>query len=267
MSSIFLIALIVIAWLLHKRYSQQLLAQGKAGKIKIALIIVGILFLAMALSGRASPIFALIGAAMTQLMRLAPLLFRFAPSLARVLGPSFRSGGLGGQAGTDRTSRVNTRSVSMTLDQSTGTLDGVVLQGKFKNRHLSTLNIQELRDLYQSATIHDPEAARLLIAYASRERGAEWKDAGGPDVDSGFDSNNGRKTGNGSDSARMPSSAVSIEEALEILGLPPHPDKQAIVDAHRALMSRMHPDRGGSHYFATKINLAKQVLLDELESD
>ena len=64
----------------------------------------------------------------------------------------------------------------------------------------------------------------------------------------------------------MPSGAVSIEEALEILGLPPNPDKQAIVDAHRALMSRMHPDRGGSHYFATKINLAKQVLLDALES-
>ena len=267
MSSLFLIALIVAAWLLHKRYYHQLAAQGRAGKIKIALVIFGILFLALALTGRASPIFALIGAAMTQIMRLAPLLVRFAPSLARTFGPSFRPGGfggIGGQPGSDGTSRVNTRSVTMTLDQATGVLDGVVLQGKFKDRRLSELSIQELRDLYQSATSHDPEAARLLIAYASRERSEEWEAAGGPKADSGYDGHGDNASGG--PSARMPSGAVSIEEALEILGLPPNPDKQAIVDAHRALMSRMHPDRGGSHYFATKINLAKQVLLDALES-
>ena len=269
MSSILLIALLVAAWLLHKRYYHQLAAQGRAGKIKIALVIFGILFLALALTGRASPIFALIGAAMTQIMRLAPLLVRFAPSLARTFGSSFGPGGfagMGGQPGADRTSRVNTRSVTMTLDQATGVLDGVVLQGKFKDRRLSELSIQELRDLYQSATSHDPEAARLLIAYASRERSEEWEAAGGPKADGGYDGHGNGDNAGGGPSARMPSGAVSIEEALEILGLPPNPDKQAIVDAHRALMSRMHPDRGGSHYFATKINLAKQVLLDALES-
>lgn len=51
----------------------------------------GILFLALALTGRASPIFALLGAFMTQIMRLAPLLLRFAPFLAKYLRP----GGIG----------------------------------------------------------------------------------------------------------------------------------------------------------------------------
>jgi len=268
---IFLIALMVAAWLLYKGYYHKLIAQGTAGKVKIALVVLGILFLAMALTGRASPVFALLGAAMMQIMRLAPLLVRFAPSLAKYLGPSFRPGmggfgGFGGQSQSrsDGTSRVNTRSVAMTLDQATGNLDGVVLQGKFKDRRLSELDIQELRALYQSATTHDPEAARLLIAYATRERSEQWEAAGGPSADSGYDN----QTGHAGEKSnpQTSNSTISIDEALDILGLQPNPDRQAIVDAHRALISRMHPDRGGSHYFATKINLAKQVLLDALES-
>ena len=55
----------------------------------------GILFLALALTGRASPIFALLRAFMTQIMRLAPLLVRFAPFFAKYLGPALRPGGIG----------------------------------------------------------------------------------------------------------------------------------------------------------------------------
>jgi hypothetical protein len=50
--------------------------------------------------------------------------------------------------------------------------------------------------------------------------------------------------------------------ALEILGLPADASDEDIVKAHRSMMQRLHPDRGGSDYLAKKINAAKDFLVD-----
>ena len=57
--------------------------------------------------------------------------------------------------------------------------------------------------------------------------------------------------------------SMTRSEALEILGLEPDATKQQIVEAHRKLMSRVHPDKGGSDYLAKSINQARKVLLEE----
>ena len=67
--------------------------------------------------------------------------------------------------------------------------------------------------------------------------------------------------GNGRDRDPVPA-VMSEAEALGILGLGPDAAASDIGDAHRRLLLLVHPDHGGSHYLAVKINQAKDVLLD-----
>lgn len=56
-------------------------------------------------------------------------------------------------------------------------------------------------------------------------------------------------------------STMSRKEALDILGLQEGTNKNEIVDAHRRLIQKLHPDRGGNDYLAARVNQAKSVLL------
>lgn len=60
--------------------------------------------------------------------------------------------------------------------------------------------------------------------------------------------------------------ATEREAALQALGLVGHPDKAAIIKAHRKRMQTAHPDHGGSHEEASRLNTAKDYLLAELRN-
>ena len=50
-------------------------------------------------------------------------------------------------------------------------------------------------------------------------------------------------------------------QALAVLGLDDAASKDDILAAHRRLMQKLHPDRGGTDYLAATLNKAKDVLL------
>lgn len=54
--------------------------------------------------------------------------------------------------------------------------------------------------------------------------------------------------------------AMTEAEALSVLGLSKGADPPAIDAAHKRMIVRAHPDRGGSDYLAAKVNEARDVL-------
>lgn len=58
--------------------------------------------------------------------------------------------------------------------------------------------------------------------------------------------------------------AMPAAEARRLLDLPPGANMQAIRDAHRRLIARVHPDVGGSAELARRVNAARDTLIAEL---
>jgi DnaJ-domain-containing protein 1 len=58
---------------------------------------------------------------------------------------------------------------------------------------------------------------------------------------------------------------LGVPQALEILGLNAGATKQEIRAAYNRLMKRVHPDVGGSSFFAKQLNEARDLLLLLLE--
>lgn len=172
-----------------------------------------------------------------------------------LLGRSFATGGFnpfGGNANKSegQRSRVRTATVEMELDHDSGHMDGTVMAGEFAGRRLSAMDLHELETLLDSCNSSDAQAAQLVEAYLDRTF-PDWRDG-----DEGQRGSRSRQDAPGD--GRM-----SVEEALEILGLEPNATRAEIRRAHRSLMKRLHPDHGGSTYLAAKINQAKDLLLGE----
>lgn len=54
---------------------------------------------------------------------------------------------------------------------------------------------------------------------------------------------------------------MNATQALEILGLTVGATDKEIIDAHKRLIQKLHPDKGGSEYMSAQLNLAKETLL------
>jgi hypothetical protein len=188
--------------------------------------------LLLVLSGRLQALVLSLGA-------LLPLLGRVAATWQRARAAAATARG--------NRSQVETRWLRMSLDHSTGAMDGEVLQGKFRGRALGSLGLEELLDLLAHCH-HDRQSAALLQAYLDRVHGDAWRERAGADADGA----RAHASGKGK---------MSQEEAYEVLGLSPGAGVEQIREAHRRLIQRLHPDRGGSSYLAARINEARDVLL------
>ena len=61
---------------------------------------------------------------------------------------------------------------------------------------------------------------------------------------------------------RPAQSEMTRQEAADILGVGVDASVDEVRQAHKRLIQKLHPDRGGSDVLAKQINLAKDILLD-----
>jgi hypothetical protein len=59
----------------------------------------------------------------------------------------------------------------------------------------------------------------------------------------------------------VPAGQMTSSQAREVLGLGSNPTRDEIISAHRRLIQKVHPDRGGSTFLAQQLNEAKMTLL------
>ncbi len=209
-------------------------------RIGLAVLVLGIAFLAA--TGRLNWI-AAVAFALLPLLRRGWVLLRYLPFL-RGLYARYQAGQgqrppAGGQQST-----VETRFLRMNLDHDSGDMDGEVLEGRYEGRFLSQMPREALLDLLDQCRAAADDSAALLEAYLDRHHG-EWREQSEAQQQR----------------ANTASGPMSEEEARAILGVEPGATEEEITLAHRRLMHKLHPDRGGSDYLAAKINLAKDCLI------
>lgn len=201
------------------------------------IVLLAVLGLFLLLTGRLAGLLAVLGAFLLWLQRLSPLLIQGLPWFLRWRrGRQTAAGPTPGGA-----SRVKTRSLDMQLDHASGAMDGYVLRpGPTEGRSLASLPLPALLRLLFECRGDDPDSARVLETYLDRRFGPGWakQDPSGP-----------RQQG------------MSEAEAYALLGLPAGAPPAAVKAAHRRMMKRHHPDRGGSADMAARLNAARDRLL------
>ena len=162
-----------------------------------------------------------------------------------------------GSGGAGQGSRVSTDHLEMELDHASGAIRGTVRKGRFAGQEIETLSPAELVVLWQDYTFADPNSAQVIEAYLD-QRHPTWRD----DLERQGSGGQGQAYDG---DVRSPSSSrgMTRAEALEILGLEEGATDDAVRSAHRELMKKLHPDRGGSNYLASKINEAKVILVGD----
>jgi hypothetical protein len=172
-----------------------------------------------------------------QFGRLFPWL---ASLFARVRGSS--SAGAYAKPGTDtRNTTTDSPWLRMTLHHASGHMDGEVRRGRHQGRFLSELTLAELTGLF--GQLDDYDSRRLLETYLDHHF-PHWRQ---------------------SDHDRPNTSNVEMtrSEALDALGLTDQASRDDVIAAHRRLIQKLHPDRGGSTYLAALLNRAKDVLIKD----
>jgi hypothetical protein len=232
---ILLAAVLAAVYLLLRRVQSMPPHQRRAEYFKLALGIALVLTLFLALTGRMNWLGAAFAGLLVVARQLGPLLLRLFP----ILSKRYSKGG----SAAGQSSKVETALLRMHLDHDSGDLQGEVLRGEFQGWRLVDMDRLQLERFLAYCRSEDTDSVQLLDSYLQQRFGSEAP----------FGTQQQAGSANGHTMERS--------EALAVLGLQDGATEAEIIAAHRKLIQKLHPDRGGNDYLAAQVNRAKDQLL------
>lgn len=135
---------------------------------------------------------------------------------------------------------LNSASCTLLIDYRSQQINGTITAGPFKDNHLDSLSKQDFNEQLQWAASADKKGYRLLQLYQLL-------------------------TQSQSQDHRASNASITLnrQQAFDILGLEEGASSEEIRKAHKTLMQKLHPDKGGNAYLAQLLNEAKAILLEE----
>lgn len=137
-------------------------------------------------------------------------------------------------------STLTTAGLRVTFNFASGEAHGQLFSGPYRDCALDQLSEAQLKEQLEFFRQSDRQSALLLQAYMLRKGIGGFSTAGQGSADT--------------------SSSMTDNEAWQILGLEPGAGREDILKAHKKLIQKLHPDRGGNEYLAAKVNAARDKL-------
>lgn len=161
-------------------------------------------------------------------------LFRFGLGTAMRILPMWlsRSGG---------NAQFKTEHLDVQVAVQQGRVRGEVIKGLYAGQRIEDLSDEQLAELEEQYRERDKKSYYIIRVARHRSGSADHESTPPPSF---------------ADPAH--------EEALQILGLTGEPTRDQVIGAHRRLINKIHPDRGGSDFLAARVNQAKDVLLKRI---
>lgn len=141
---------------------------------------------------------------------------------------------------TGGTASFKTDHLDVTIAVQTGQLSGSVIKGPCAGKTIAELTEDDIKELENYYRERDKKSY-YLIRFARK----------------------GQTFGGSQQQASPPFASPGRDEALQILGLSGNPTREEIIAAHRRLINKLHPDRGGSDFLAARVNQARDILLKD----
>lgn len=153
---------------------------------------------------------------------------------------------------------IRGRFLELYLNDNTGAISGRIIRGTHVMKPLDKLKTADLKYLVKSYHQTDKECEQLLLSYLTAHNKELFNEINNAALKHTSNISGQKSENNGTGSANV---SMNNYDASLILGLGKNPNETDIKSAHRRLMKKFHPDQGGTQFLATKINMAKDLLL------